>query len=110
MIVDCTDNMKVRFLISEFCKKNKKDYVYGTAIKNFGEAKLYLYEEKSYSDTYKNKKTLRDCSKIGINPNIMKLIAILQAELVKQYFLKGRKKVEKKSIRYNLEEFNMIKY
>ncbi len=110
LIVDCTDNMKVRFLISKFCKDNKKDYVYGTAVKNFGEAKIFLYEEKSYKEYYNKKTTLKDCSQVGVNPNIMFLIAVLQSELVRQYFVLGRKNLEKKFLRFNLENFLIIKY
>ncbi len=110
LLVDCTDNMNSRFFISNFCKENKKDYVYGTAVKNFGEAKLFLYDEKSYSEYYNNKKTLNDCSTVGVNPNIMFLIAIFQSELVKQYFILGRNNVEKNFLRFNLDNFSIIKY
>ncbi len=36
VIVDCTDNLKTRFLINKYCKLNNKPWIYGAAIKDKG--------------------------------------------------------------------------
>lgn len=36
LILDCTDNLKTRFLLNDYCKKNKKPWVYSAAIKTSG--------------------------------------------------------------------------
>ncbi len=110
LFVDCTDNIIVRKKIGKFFYDNKKDYVYGSAVKEFGEAKLFLYDEESYNDIYKDKNTFSDCRTVGVNPFIMKIIALLQSELVKQYFLKERKDYERKILRFDLRSFTLIKY
>ncbi len=110
LFVDCTDNIIVRKKVGKFFFDNKKDYVYGSAVKEFGEAKLFLYDEESYNDIYKDKNTFSDCRTVGINPFIMRIIALLQSELVKQYFLKERKDYERKILRFDLRTFTLTKY
>ncbi len=34
VVLDCTDNLETRFLINEFCRKNRIPFVYSAAIKN----------------------------------------------------------------------------
>lgn len=37
LILDCTDNMEIRFLINDFCVKNKKPWIYCSAVGTTGQ-------------------------------------------------------------------------
>src|SRR3989344_8093067 len=36
LVLDCTDNFETRFLINDYCKKNKIKWIYSSAIRNQG--------------------------------------------------------------------------
>ena len=38
IILDCTDNLQTRFLLNDFCKKEKISLIYGAAVKTTGYA------------------------------------------------------------------------
>ncbi len=69
LILDCTDNLKTRFLINDYCRKNNKPWIYAAAIRTKGYVMPIIAEEKSpclrcfIKDTADN---LETCSTSGV--------------------------------------------
>ena len=88
MIVDATDNFKIRYDINEICVKNKKPLISGSAIGWKGHL-LTLDFSKEESPCYEclygsNMQEEESCSELGILPPITGVIGSLQAmEVIK---------------------------
>ncbi len=49
IIIDCTDNIKTRKIINEFCIRFKKPWIHMAVYKTYGEVKLFLPEEECFN-------------------------------------------------------------
>lgn len=80
LIVDCTDNLKTRFLINDYCKKEKKPWIFGSAIKNQGQAMAVIPDGPCLS-CFLKEANLETCEQIGVLNTITSMIGSLQADL-----------------------------
>lgn len=97
IILDCLDNMNARRTLNEYCLKNNKDWIYSSAIKNYGEAKVFIHKKECYECLYQDKETAERCTTHGVNPAIIRAVSAIQiSELVK--YLSKRTGNENKSI------------
>lgn len=78
LILDCTDNFETRFLINEFCVKNKIPFIYGSAIGDSGYLFNIIPEKICFSCIFKEVKGLDSCETYGVLNSITHLIASLQ--------------------------------
>lgn len=78
LILDCTDNLETRFLINEYCLKNKKPWIYAGVIGTDG-AVLSFNNEYCFNCIFKEpSETLETCDTIGMINTAASLIASIQ--------------------------------
>ncbi len=109
LILDCTDNMQTRFLLNDFCVKNKINCVFASAIQEKGYVYVYVPKKACYSCIFSGLKSIDSCETLGVLNGISSLVSSLQvSEAIK--LLIG-KKAEEGLIHVNLgkNEFNKIK-
>lgn len=80
LVLDCTDNMEARFLINEYCVKNKSPWIHSAAVRNSGTVIAFtpdnslpcfrcVFSESSQSET---------CDTVGVSNSITVAIAAIQ--------------------------------
>lgn len=99
LVLDCTDNMGTRFLISDYCKEHNIPLVHAAAIKTLGTI-FVSYKGPCLRCIYKKDTMLEDCSTAGILNTTASLIASLQcSEALK---ILAKKPFERHLLRINL--------
>ncbi len=87
VIVDGTDNMETRFLINEYCAKNKIPWVYGSGIRDEGYVKAFAPGQACFRCLFQPASGLETCDTSGVINSITHLIASLQVSFVLQLLL-----------------------
>ena len=80
LIIDCTDNLKTRFLINDYCKKEKIPLVFGSAIKKQGQA-MIIYPAGPCLGCFLKETSLETCEQVGVLNTLTSIIGSLQADL-----------------------------
>jgi adenylyltransferase/sulfurtransferase len=86
LILDCTDNLKTRFLINDFCKKEKIPWIYAAAIKTSGYV-LPILPTGPCLQCFLSEGNLETCDTVGVLNTITFSIASLQTTIVLQLLL-----------------------
>ena len=107
LILDCTDNIETRFLINEFCVKNKVPFVYGAAIGSSGYVFNIMPEKTCFNCIFKEVSGLDTCETFGVLNTITNLIASVQVNEALKILL--NKDYEKKLLYFNLENNSLAK-
>ncbi len=83
VVLDCTDNLKTRFLINEYCRKEKRRWVYAAAIKTEGYV-MSILPNGPCLRCFLNEASLETCETVGVLNVLTYSIAALQvAEVMK---------------------------
>jgi len=102
-ILDGSDQIEIRYLLDQYCKMNKKTYVYGSVYQFEGQLALFNHEQygTSYKTLFPNPKNKPpSCNENGILGFLPGIIGTMQAlEIVKHSL--GLYKEEPKLIHYN---------
>lgn len=77
LILDCTDNLKTRFLINEYCKKEKKKWIYAATIKTKGYV-MSIFPSGPCVECFLSEKVGETCDTSGVVNTITFSIAGLQ--------------------------------
>ncbi|MEK6826344.1 MAG: HesA/MoeB/ThiF family protein [Nanoarchaeota archaeon] len=77
IVLDCTDNLDIRFLLNEYCVKNKIPLVYSAAIKDKG-CVFVVNNGPCLKCILKDAETSETCETVGIINTIANLIASIQ--------------------------------
>lgn len=80
LILDCTDNLQTRFLINDYCKKNKLVWIYAAAIKTKGYV-MPIFPDGPCLQCFLQEAHLETCETAGVLNTTTALIAALQANL-----------------------------
>lgn len=109
LILDCTDNLETRFLINEFCHKNKIPFTHAAAIKDKGVVFNVIPGKACFNCIYKFTGDFERCEDIGVLNTITTLISSIQVNEALKILL--NKKYETNLIRINLNnnDFEKIK-
>ncbi len=99
LILDCTDNQQTRFLINDYCKKNKKLWIYAAAIKTEGYV-MPMFPEQACLRCFMKEAELETCATAGVLGTTTAAIAALQATLAIKMIL--NKPVEQKLLHINI--------
>lgn len=85
LVVDCTDNYAVRYIIDRYTKKLGKPMVYGSAQESKGQLGIFNVEGgKSYADLYPESESGDDRRPVGVLSPMPGIIGCMQAmEVVK---------------------------
>ncbi len=78
LILDCTDNLETRFLINEFCIKNRIPFIYSSAIGDSGYVFNIVPGEACFNCIFKETNGLESCETFGVLNTITHLIASIQ--------------------------------
>ena len=101
LIIDCTDNFETRYIINDYCIKNKKDWIYNGAIKTQFTTCIFYSNDNSFKKIFPQKIEEEKCCEVGILASSTFACACVCYNEVLKYFL-GIK--EKKLIKYDLWE------
>lgn len=101
LIIDATDNFKIRNLINSYSIKNNIDWIYNGAIKTEAVSCIFYSKNNLYEKVFPNSKNIKDekTNEVGILPSTTFLSASLAYNQILKYFL-GEK--ENKLIKINL--------
>ncbi len=80
LVLDCTDNQQTRFLINDYCKKNKKPWIYAAAIKTQGYV-MPMFPDQACLRCFTKEAELETCATAGVLGTITTTIAAIQATL-----------------------------
>lgn len=81
-VVDGSDNFAVRFLLNDWCKQQKKPWIFGSAIQKKGLAALFLPEGPCFRCLFHEKQATETCASAGVLNSITTLIGTLQVSLL----------------------------
>ena len=109
LVLDCTDNLEARFLINEYCYKNKIPWIHAAAIKKHGLIFNIIPGRACFNCVYKNINSFERCEDVGVLNTITTLISSLQVNEAIKILL--NENYETNLIRVNLENnsFDKIK-
>jgi len=83
LVLDCTDNLETRFLINDYCKKNKKPWIFASAIKQAGFVYVIAPKKPCFRCIFKEA-SLETCETTGVlNAITMQVGAIQSNEAIK---------------------------
>ena len=77
LILDCTDNLQTRFLLNDFCRKNKIPWIYAATIKTSGYV-MPLLPSGPCLRCFISKAPMETCDTVGVLNTITTSIAALQ--------------------------------
>jgi len=86
LILDCTDNLQTRFLINDYCKKEKNPWIYAAAIKTLGYV-MPILPEGPCLQCFLAESSQETCDTVGVLNTITVSIASLQATLALKMLL-----------------------
>lgn len=110
LILDCTDNLETRFLINDFCIKNKIPFIYSSAIGSKG----YVFnvipkkENACLRCFLKEAAQLDTCETTGVLNTITNLISSFQVDEVFKILL-SKKNVEKNLLFFDIWKNELFK-
>src|SRR3989344_8878036 len=86
LILDCTDNLQTRFLINDYCKKERKPWIYAAAIKTSGYV-MPIFPDGTCLQCFLSESSQETCDTVGVLNTITFSIASLQATLALKILL-----------------------
>ncbi|MBC8500655.1 MAG: HesA/MoeB/ThiF family protein [Nanoarchaeota archaeon] len=66
LILDCTDNFETRFLINDYCLKNKKPWIYAAGIRKNGTMMNFFPNNVCFRCIFKDARGLETCETAGV--------------------------------------------
>jgi molybdopterin-synthase adenylyltransferase len=100
LILDCTDNLDTRFLINDYCKKNKLPFIYAAAIKNHGYV-LPVLPDSACLSCILQPASIETCNQVGVLNTITSSIAAMQINLAIKIITKDQVNLE--LVYYNID-------
>lgn len=108
LVIDCTDNIKTRLLINDFCKNNNINWIYSGAVSNIGA--MYFIDNKNNGPCYnciqQNKDGETSCE-IGVLSSVVVMVASMTVNVAINYLANGE--VERDLIRINMKDNSIMK-
>lgn len=71
LVIDCTDNMRTRFLINEYCRKNKIPWIYIGVIGSHGRV-MKIEGDYCFRCIFSEVKGLETCETSGVDMDVVK--------------------------------------
>lgn len=78
LILDCTDNLEARYLINEFCSKEKIPWVHATCVKDLGEVFNVIPGKVCYRCVYPGANSIESCNTVGILNTVVAMTSAIQ--------------------------------
>ncbi len=99
LILDCTDNMKARHVINDYCKESKKIWIHAAGSGVKGNI-LVVDNPETFSQIFKTNESFDSCEEIGVINSLTSVIASLQVTEALKILMK--KDYCRDLIRFNL--------
>lgn len=77
LVLDCTDNMKARHVINDYCENKKKKWIYSAAIGVTGNI-LVVDDYMKFRSIFKSGEAFDNCENIGVINTIIPMISSIQ--------------------------------
>jgi adenylyltransferase/sulfurtransferase len=106
LILDCTDNLYTRYLINEYCSKNKLPWIYSAAIKEYGNVTLF-HKGPCFRCVFEESESTETCDTVGILNTITSTIASIAVTESLKFIL--NKNNETELIRFNIWDNSISK-
>ena len=107
IVLDCTDNLETRFLINDFCKKNRIPWIYAAAIRWTGTIYNILPNGPCLKCILGNARSEETCETAGIINSVSAAVSAIQANEAIKILLNLPH--EKDMLRFNLQTNNLMK-
>jgi adenylyltransferase/sulfurtransferase len=108
LVIDCTDNVKARLILNNYCKKNKINWIYSAAVCDIGA--IYFIDNKNnrpcYECVQQQKEGSTSCQ-VGVLNSLVVMVASLTSNIAINYLTNG--KIEDKLIRINMSDNSVMK-
>ncbi len=105
LVIDCTDNIKTRKIINEYCIKKNIPWIYSGAVGDIGT--VYLIKDNACFECINQDKDGETSCEIGVLNSIVAVVGAWTVNIAIQYLLD--EKTEYKLIRINLKTNEMMK-
>jgi adenylyltransferase/sulfurtransferase len=106
LVIDCTDNVKTRLLLNEYCKKNNINWIYSAAVYNVGAIFFIKPQGPCYECIQQDKEGATSCE-IGVLNSLVVMVASLTSNIALNYLVS--EKIEDKLIRINMNDNSTMK-
>lgn len=77
LVLDCTDNMRARHVINDYCEKNKKKWIYAAASGTKGNV-LVVENYEQFRKIFNSGETFDSCRELGVINSLTNIISSLQ--------------------------------
>jgi molybdopterin/thiamine biosynthesis adenylyltransferase len=108
LIIDCTDNVKTRLLLNNYCQKNRINWIYSAAVCNIGA--IYFIDNKNNGPCYEcvqqEKEGSTSCE-IGVLNSLVVMVASMTVNVALNYLV--NEKIENKLLRINMNDNSVMK-
>jgi molybdopterin-synthase adenylyltransferase len=108
LIIDCTDNVKTRLVINNYCIKNKINWIYSGAVRDIGA--IYFIDNKNDGPCYECLQQNKDgetACEIGVLNSLVVMVASMTVNIAVNYLVDN--KIEDKLLRINLKDNSVTK-
>ncbi len=109
LVLDCTDNMQTRFLLNDFCVKNKINCVFASAIQNKGYVYVYSPKKACYGCIFSGLKSIDSCETLGVLNGISSLVSSLQVNEALKLLIGKKSEEDLVYVRLDKNNFDKIK-
>lgn len=103
-ILDCTDNLETRFLMNEYCLKNKLPWIHAAAIRETAQVMAFDFRKSSgqpcFACVFGNSIADGTCDTVGVLASATSIAAAMQATEAIKLLIRG--KAESKLVRLNV--------
>jgi adenylyltransferase/sulfurtransferase len=106
LLIDCTDNTDVRFIINEYCKKSKIPWIYSAAIQQIGSV-FFIHPKGPCYECFNKNKQGKKCAEVGILNSTVSIIASLAVNIATEYLIFNT--YPKELFRFNLKTYSFDK-
>jgi len=106
LIIDCTDNQEVRFVINEFCKSKNIPWIHSAVIEKIGSVLFIKSNYDNFTKLNQNKNG-KKAKEIGVSNAAVSFVASIVSSIATDYLIYD--KYPEELIRINLDKLELIK-
>jgi len=107
VVIDCTDNMNARFLINEYCVKEKISWVHASAEQDIAQLCVFTPNNRCFNCLFEGREKLVNCDTEGVLNSTTHLVASLGFKEVIKLIL--GEEPEKDLLRINVWNNNILR-
>ncbi len=106
LLIDCTDNVAIRLVINEYCRRNKIPWIYSAAVQQIGSV-FFVSPEGPCYECFNQDKQGKKCSEVGVLNSTVSIVASLVVNIAIEYLIFNI--YPKELFRLNLKNYSFDK-